>query len=67
SGIFGAVTSGNEKTSSLLTTEISGNNIITGGLFGPEGSIQAVIFCFIASLILFQISKYKQINPVWKK
>jgi len=67
SGIFGAVTSGNEKTSSLLTTEISGNNLITGGLFGPEGSIQAVIFCFIASLILFQISKYKQINPVWKK
>ncbi|MBK7225045.1 MAG: CPBP family intramembrane metalloprotease [Saprospiraceae bacterium] len=67
SGIFGAVTSGNEKTSSLLTTEISGNNLITGGLFGPEGSIQAVIFCLIASLLLYQMSKNNLIRPSWQK
>ena len=67
SGIFGAVTSGNEKTSSLLTTKISGNNLITGGLFGPEGSIQAVIFCLIASLLLYQMSKNNLIRPSWQK
>lgn len=67
SGIFGAITSGNEKTSSLLTTKITGNPIITGGEFGPEGTIQATIFCLLASLILLQLSKSKIIQPYWKK
>ena len=51
-GIFGAITSGNEKTSSLLTTKISGPELITGGQFGPEGSIQAVLLCSIAALVI---------------
>lgn len=50
-GIFGAITSGNEKTSSLFTTQITGPEILTGGQFGPEGSIQAVLFCLIAAVI----------------
>lgn len=67
SGIFGAITSGNEKTSSLLTTKITGSQIITGGEFGPEGTIQATIFCLFAAIILMQISKTKLINPYWIK
>lgn len=43
SGIFGAITSGNEKTSSLFNTKISGGELITGGAFGPEGTIQAIL------------------------
>jgi len=39
SGIFGAITSGNEKTGSLFNTHISGAELITGGAFGPEGTI----------------------------
>ena len=67
SGIFGAVTSGNERTSSLLTTKIIGSRLITGGEFGPEGSIQAVIFCVFASIVLLSLSKKKIIRPYWKK
>lgn len=40
SGIFGAITSGNEKTSSLLTTKITGSQLFTGREFGPEGTIK---------------------------
>lgn len=58
-GIFGAITSGNEKTSSLLTTQITGPELLTGGQFGPEGSIQAVLFCFIAAAVTIRIL-YKQ-------
>jgi len=58
-GIFGAITSGNEKTSSLLTTQISGSEILTGGGFGPEGSIQAVLFCTIAAVV-FLLQLYNQ-------
>ena len=66
SGIFGAITSGNEKTSGLLTTKITGNPLITGGEFGPEGTIQAIIFCVLAGIILLKLSKNKIINPYWK-
>ncbi|PSR54507.1 CPBP family intramembrane metalloprotease domain-containing protein [Adhaeribacter arboris] len=53
-GIFGAITSGNEKTSSLLTSEINGPKILTGGQFGPEGSIQAVLLCFIVAMVIIR-------------
>lgn len=66
SGIFGAISSGNEKTSSLLTTKITGNQFITGGAFGPEGTIQAVIFCVLAAVILLLLSKNKIIRPYWR-
>ena len=66
SGIFGAITSGNEKTSSLLTTKLTGNSFITGGEFGPEGTIQALIFCVLVSIVLLQLSKHKLIHPYWK-
>lgn len=54
-GIFGAITSGNEKTSSLLTTQITGPEILTGGQFGPEASIQAVLVCLIAAIIILML------------
>jgi membrane protease YdiL (CAAX protease family) len=56
SGIFGAVTSGNEKSSSLLEAKIQGLEIITGGEFGPEGSIQATLICLIAAVIFLFLS-----------
>jgi membrane protease YdiL (CAAX protease family) len=65
SGVFGAITSGNEKNSSLFTTKISGIPIITGGEFGPEGTIQAIAFCFLASFILLQLCKNRIIKPFW--
>ena len=69
SGIFGAITSGNEKTNNLLESKIQGPEYITGGEFGPEGSIQAIIFCVIGT-ILFLILIHKEnkiIKPYWKK
>jgi uncharacterized protein len=65
-GIFGAVTSGNEKTNSLFTTNITGHEIITGGEFGPEGSIQALAFCFIATIVIIRFlnKQNKIIKPL---
>jgi membrane protease YdiL (CAAX protease family) len=67
SGIFGAITSGNEKTSSLLTTKITGSPLFTGGEFGPEGTIQAILFCSLASILILIFSGNKIINPYWRK
>ena len=69
SGIFGAVTSGNEKSSSLLEAKIQGLEIITGGEFGPEGSIQATLICLIAAVIFLFLSfkGSKIIKPYWRQ
>jgi hypothetical protein len=69
SGIFGATTSGNEKTSSLFKTNISGSELITGGAYGPEGTIQATIFwSLVAIILMILVSKQnKLIKPFWKK
>ncbi|WP_264535801.1 CPBP family intramembrane glutamic endopeptidase [Flavobacterium sp. N1736] len=68
SGVFGAITSGNEKTESLLVTKTVGSVWITGGEFGPEGSFQAIIFCSIASVILLFLCQKgnKIVKPYWK-
>ena len=67
SGVFGAVTSGNENTSSLITTKITGSPLFTGGEFGPEATIQAIIFCSLASIVLLILSGDKIIRPYWVK
>ena len=69
SGIFGAITSGNEKTSSLFNTNISGAELITGGTFGPEGTIQAILFWLLVSTIFMVLitKQNKLIKPYWEK
>ncbi|MEO8150998.1 MAG: CPBP family intramembrane glutamic endopeptidase [Bacteroidia bacterium] len=67
SGIFGAATSGNAISKSLITSKISGSEIITGGQFGPEGSVQATLFCLIATIILMFLNhrQNKIVKPYW--
>ncbi|MCL9804199.1 CPBP family intramembrane metalloprotease [Flavobacterium amniphilum] len=69
SGVFGAATSGNENTTSLLNSKIEGAELITGGQFGPEGTIQAFVFCLTAGLILMILNhrQNKLVKPYWKK
>jgi len=56
SGIFGVSTSGSNMGKSLLTTKIEGATWFTGGQFGPEGSIQATLFCLVATIVLILLS-----------
>ncbi|MGW4085903.1 CPBP family intramembrane glutamic endopeptidase [Streptomyces sp. NPDC004822] len=44
SGVFSTQVSGNGETHGLLDSTLSGNHLITGGEFGPEASIYAVLF-----------------------
>jgi len=69
SAIFGANVSGNEVSKTLISSKIEGAEWFTGGQFGPEGSIQATVFCLIAAIILLILSHRdgKIIKPYWKK
>jgi len=58
-GIFGGINPGNSVNESLFTSKINGSEIITGGLNGPQNSIQALIICLIVSVIFLSIAKKK--------
>ena len=68
SGIFGVSTSGNNMGTSLLTTKIKGAEWFTGGQFGPEGSIQATVFCLIATIVLMLFNhKQRRIIKLYRQ
>lgn len=69
SAIYGANVSGNAIKKTLIISKIEGPDWLTGGEFGPEGSIQATLFCFIATLILLILchKQNKIIPPVWRR
>lgn len=66
-GIYGAIISGNGLKKSLVKATFDGPDLLTGGKFGPENSIQAVVLGLIVGAI-FLILAYKQnkiIKPFW--
>lgn len=68
-GIYGASVSGKAIGKSLLTTDIQGADWYTGGAFGPEGSVQATVFCLLATVVLLILihQQHNIIKPFWKQ
>lgn len=54
-GIFGAAVSGG-KSHGLITTVFNGPDWLTGGKFGPEASLPAVIVCVVAATVLLIVA-----------
>jgi membrane protease YdiL (CAAX protease family) len=50
SGIFSTEVSGNDTPQGLLDSAMSGPKLLTGGDFGPEGSVYSVLFCVLATI-----------------
>ena len=50
--IFGMSVSGGKATGSLFAGTLHGRNLFTGGAFGPEASIVAVVICLAAAVVL---------------
>lgn len=56
-GIFGTVTSGAEARDSLVTAVTSGPDWLSGGSFGPEGSVVAVLVCSAATFLFLLMAR----------
>jgi membrane protease YdiL (CAAX protease family) len=54
--IFGAQVSGLQEPSSLLRTQLSGPDWLTGGAFGIEGSALTAGVCLCASTVIFVLA-----------
>lgn len=54
-GVFGAAVSGG-KSHGIVTTVFAGPDWLTGGKFGPEASLTAVILCVVVAVALLAIA-----------
>jgi membrane protease YdiL (CAAX protease family) len=55
--VFGTHVSGADFGQSLLTAKIEGPMLLTGGKFGPEGSVICLVLGTIAGVVLLHFSK----------
>lgn len=54
-GIFGVAVSGSAEAShGLLQTTLSGPAVLTGGTFGPEASLIALLVCVVPTVVLLR-------------
>ena len=57
--VFGAAVSGVSSPYSVLKTTLSGPEVLTGGSFGPEGSVLALGVGLVASAVLVVLIRRK--------
>ena len=55
-GVFGAAVSGGGFGKGLIHMPLSGRDLLTGGVFGPEASLVAVAVCLAAAIILIAVT-----------
>jgi uncharacterized protein len=55
-GVFGAIVSGGNTGTRIVSMPLSGPDLLTGGAFGPEASVIAVLVCLAAASILIALT-----------
>ncbi|TFU03268.1 CPBP family intramembrane metalloprotease [Polymorphobacter arshaanensis] len=69
SAVFSGAVSGTAATPGLLKANIVGPELLTGGSFGMEHSVVALVFCTTAGVILLRIAirRGHLMPPMWKR
>lgn len=67
-GIFGVAVSGNQANG-LLQATLTGPELLSGGVFGAEASILAVVVCLAAGIYLIwkALKNGKFVKPFWRR
>jgi membrane protease YdiL (CAAX protease family) len=67
--IYGTQVSGRVFLTSALAARINGPSILTGGSFGPEAGLCAIVTCIIAAvaLLLVAMRRSRVLPPAWRK
>jgi uncharacterized protein len=67
--VFGTQVSGRTFLVSALAARLHGPTIVTGGAFGPEAGLAAIVTCLIAAVALLFAAKQRSlfVPPAWKR
>jgi len=68
-GLFSGIVSGNEASQGLVKATVSGPDLLTGGNFGVESSILALVFCTATGigLVVMAVKKGHIVPPIWHR
>lgn len=69
SGIFSGIVSGNNASQGLIKSTINGPDLLTGGSFGLESSVLALIVCTATGIVMLVLAtrRGKILPPFWKR
>jgi uncharacterized protein len=69
SAIFSSIVSGNDAAQGLIRSTISGPDCLTGGNFGVESSILALVLCTTTGIVMLVMAakRGKIVPPIWKR
>lgn len=66
--IFSTEVSGNGGNKGLLDATMSGPALVTGGDFGPEGSLYSVLFCVLVAVVFLLVARRRgNIRPLRRR
>lgn len=69
SAIFSSIVSGNDASQGLIRATVQGPDLLTGGSFGVESSVQALVLCTATGIVLvvMAVKRGKIVPPIWKR
>ncbi len=69
SGIFSGIVSGTGASQGLVKSTTDGPDILTGGSFGVESSVIALLLCTVTGVVMLVMAtrRGRIIPPVWKR
>jgi membrane protease YdiL (CAAX protease family) len=67
--IFGAINPGISNSGSLFSSTVTGAPVLTGGILGPQNSLQALIICLLTTMLFLWLAKRKNnfVQPAWTR
>jgi membrane protease YdiL (CAAX protease family) len=69
SAIFSGIVSGNDASQGLIRSTVKGPALLTGGDFGVESSLLALLLCTTTGIVLLvmAVKRGKIVPPIWKR
>lgn len=69
SAIFSGIVSGNDAAPGLIRSTIRGPDLLTGGQFGVESSVLALVLCTTTGIVMLVMAakRGRIVPPMWKR
>lgn len=69
SAIFSGIVSGNDPAPGLIRSTVKGPDLLTGGSFGVESSLLALVLCTTTGVVMLvmAVRRGKIVPPIWKR